>query len=241
MINVLYCGMADDIFSPLLFTPKVKTIFAIDLFDECYSSKGTWKSQKNDIKTVLRNGTNLGSRDRLRFKEEECESPAIYLKGPSTIISEKDDTKKKRWYLKFRYDDADRELVYFYKRNCLQTWPEEITEIRHLMVIGALDPNEFRDDKYTTFRGMMKQRCTRTFSIYARYVFFDRVSIVEGPFTIYKNNKAYPGEIDHTGKLTLTTDVVDVIFSNSNHFEAEDVNGYDNPEEESEYSEETEE
>lgn len=233
MSKVLYCGMADDIISPLLLTPDVKKIYAVSLFDKSYASKGTWASQKRDIKFVLENGTNKGSVDHLKSKEDGHDFMIVNLEGSSTIISEKDDTKKKRWYLKFYYNGKPRGLIYYYDRNCKIIWPEEISDIRHLMVIGALTPNKFRDDDHAVFRNMMKQRCTRTFSIYARYVLFNSVSRVEGPFI--SNNE------DNLGKLTLTVDVIDVIFSDTNHFCAEEDSDYENPEEEPEYySDETE-
>ena len=48
--NVLYCGMADDILTPLILVPNLTTLFVIDKFDSAFAKNNTWEGQKEDIK-----------------------------------------------------------------------------------------------------------------------------------------------------------------------------------------------
>lgn len=63
------------------------------------------------------------------------------LEGPTVIVSEEDDKKNQVWRVKFIYLGKERELVYYYYRNFLQPWPEEIKNISHVISVGTYGYN----------------------------------------------------------------------------------------------------
>ena len=95
MNNIIYCGMAGDIMSPLLLVPDFDTLFVIDLFDPCFSSEGSWKSQKDDIRRILLDGSDENSWSRALYNRQE--KPSIhYLAGKSEIIDENETILDKK-------------------------------------------------------------------------------------------------------------------------------------------------
>lgn len=133
--NILYCGMADDILTPLIIEPNFSKLFVIDLFDSCYSSQGTFNSLMKDIKTHLKNGSNKDSKfvidhvEKIQYLEDKCkiieENIHIY---PNLAV---------RWYLKFEYLELPRELIYYSEFNIKNKWPTDVTNISVIMCMGA--------------------------------------------------------------------------------------------------------
>ena len=71
---MLYLGMAGDIMAPLLLNPNVKTIYVISKFMSHFSSKGTWTSQKDDIRQILVNGNDNNTYSRDIYIEDSLTS-----------------------------------------------------------------------------------------------------------------------------------------------------------------------
>ena len=175
MANVLYLGMANDIMAPLLLVPNLSQLYVISKFDSAFCSGRTWESQMQDIRNYLTNGSDTGSysydifiKDYVfQFPKKKLCKDYHYLEGPSTIISEEyDDTV---WRMKFRYNGKERELIYYHHRNFLATWPEEITNISHIMGQGSVDTDVINKIKGLTFRKMFEERTTEVFYYYALY------------------------------------------------------------------------
>ena len=187
--RVLYLGMANDIMSPLLLAPNLLKLYVISKFDNAFCSGGTWESQMQDIRNYLTNGNDKGSYSYDLFikayvvlfpKKKLCKD-YHYLEGPSTIISEEyDDTV---WRLKFLYNDQERELIYYHHRDFLTTWPEDITNISHIMGQGSVDTDVINKKEGLTFRKMFEERTTEVFYYYALYFshkHFDKLIIKGG-------------------------------------------------------------
>lgn len=159
--TTLYIGMAYDILHPLLLLPEVETIYAISLFDKCFSEDGTWLSQKVRILNILVSG-----KYQVYDKFDKAKVNKLFtarLKGPSTILEEYDDENNNRWYVKFFYQGKERELIYYHHRNALITWPKEIQKVESLMCIGSLSHDNlyFRENK--VLRKMLMTRCVPNF------------------------------------------------------------------------------
>lgn len=148
--------MADDIMHPLLLVPDVKKIYSISLFDKAYSSSGTWESQKQDIINVLMFGRKKCYHDKSIHGDTFAYH---YLKGKSRILKDRDDKENKRWLLVFKYDGVVRELIYYYDRNFLVEWPEEIRNISNISAVGSMSVDGICDSKRKIFRKMLKERC----------------------------------------------------------------------------------
>ncbi|MEK6829136.1 MAG: hypothetical protein AABY15_03335 [Nanoarchaeota archaeon] len=135
--NILYCGMADDILSPILLVPDFDTIFVIDSFDRAFAKDNTWEGQKEDIIQMLSLGNDEHSqhRDVLVNFSKRKNVPIICLKEPCNVISQSDDGNVFR--VKFNYLGKTRNLIYFHHRNYFTTWPDEVKKISHLMSMGA--------------------------------------------------------------------------------------------------------
>ena len=66
-------------------------------------------------------------------------------------------------------NDQERELIYYHHRDFLATWPEEITNISHIMGQGSVDTDVINKIKGLTFRKMFEERTTEVFYYYALY------------------------------------------------------------------------
>lgn len=161
--------MADDIMPPLLINPKVSTIFVISTFDPCFSSKGTWESQKDDIKRILIDGNDKDSYSRRIYIDESDEKSVHYLKSKSIITDDQDDGKI--WRLSFKYNGRPVKLIYYHHRNFLIEWLDEIINIKQVLMMGAFSWTSFVDtySKYDskTIIHMLETRTTKPFEIYA--------------------------------------------------------------------------
>ena len=136
MTNILYIGMADDIISPLLLCPDFDTLFVMDVFDEAYSVDGTFESQKKLITDALVSGyTKTFARDKT---PNQILHHSVYIGGKATIVSN-DDKDDKIWTLKFEWKGKIRTLIRYEMNACQNVWPVEITNISHIITIGALD------------------------------------------------------------------------------------------------------
>ncbi len=156
-VNVLYCGMADDILSPLKLVPDSDVIYVICELDSAFARGGNVKGQQLDIIEMLTLGNDSKSRHReiyaTRYPDAcELDEPCQIL---SPIVYEGN-----RWHLTFIYKGKERKLIYFYN-NFYNTWDEEIQDISHVMSMGAT----FEIDKEDTLLQMLRER-TRTGSKY---------------------------------------------------------------------------
>jgi hypothetical protein len=212
MTNILYCGMANDIMSPLLLVPDTKVIYVISLFDEHFSSKGTWASQKEDIKKVLVDGNDKSKQKATIDKQGSIDyyKRDHYLHSDAKLEEEEDNPNNKRWRLKFKYLGDEKELIYYYERDATHEWPEEITNIRHLMFQGSLSADRFGIKKYAIFREMLKERCQPNFLMYGgwwnhkHYGFTIRLSICNGTRNAHDD--------DRIGVKALKREDVDTFF-----------------------------
>ncbi len=78
-------------------------------------------------------------------------------------------------------NDQERELIYYPHRDFLATWPEEITNISHIMGQGSVDTDVINKIKGLTFRKMFEERTTDVFYYYALYFshkHFDKLIIL---------------------------------------------------------------
>jgi len=126
--NVLYLGMADDILTLLLLAPHARNYFVIDQFDSAFSRDGTLEGQREIIRDVLLNGSNVNCK-------HVPELPTVELDyGPAKIIEEID--LGYRWHLSFDYNNTRRELTVFFK-DFTKEWPRPITCIEAIMGFGA--------------------------------------------------------------------------------------------------------
>lgn len=205
-VRILYCGMADDIMHPLLLAPNVNTIYSISHFDKAFSSRGTWESQKDDIIGVLQAG-----RKKCYHEEETHGNKIEYhkLAGKSKIIKEYDNKTDKIWRVKFRYNGVIRDLVYYYKRDFMIDWPNEIQDISCVTGVGAFDIQMLCGKDGAIFRNMLKERCHPEFrlcalefssKIWAEY--YDKIILKEG-----KNREG-----EKHALLTVNNDNFDEIF-----------------------------
>lgn len=159
--NILYCGMADDITTPMLMVTGFDQLFAIDYFDSAFSPDGSWEGQKQDILDCLGSGCDKYSHHRkvcLHYQDEVL----ILSIGICEIINEVDDGNK--WVVDFRLNSKDRKLTYFHHRNFYEIWDESIRNINHLMSIGA----EFDLDK-PMLKQMFQERCSDSCMYYTTW------------------------------------------------------------------------
>lgn len=157
-MNILYCGMADDITTPILLVPNFTNLFVICKFDSAFALDGTWEGQKKDIINVLKAGNDRISQHTsvLDHYYKHRNMPAInYLIEPATNIEEKDNGKK--WTVKFNYLNLKRKLIYYHHKDFTETWNKEIKDVEHLMCFGA----SFQTYNRPILKDMMKERTTK--------------------------------------------------------------------------------
>ena len=136
--KVLYCGMADDILTPLILVPDLSKLFVIDYFDAAFAKNGTWKGQKEDIKECLVSGSNEKSHHREVYLHYDKNTKIYSIDEPCTIINESD--MNNCWTLTFKYKRKIRKLIYFHHTDFISYWDDDINEINHIMCIGAEFP-----------------------------------------------------------------------------------------------------
>lgn len=136
--RVLYCGMADDIYTPLYIFPELEELFVMDLLDRAYSY--TLELQRDTIVNILTNKTKYS---------DKC-----YLPHKAVIIEE--IRKPKSYYLTFNYNGKIRKLSIFSIDYLLYEWPKQINNIDTLMHIGAPFQLTLRDIRKTNLSDMEK-------------------------------------------------------------------------------------
>jgi len=146
MTTVLYCGMADDIINPRMAVPDVDTIFTLDRFDAAFCTNGTLESKREDILTILREGHDKLSQHAVigyphhRPARWPCRAPGGH--GRAEERTRRDEPG--RWEVQFMCGGKERKLMVFHQ-DFYQDWPEEVTDVDHLMSMGA--PFEFWDHR----------------------------------------------------------------------------------------------
>jgi hypothetical protein len=130
--------MADDILHPLLLVPELTKLFVIDYFDSAFAKNGTWEGQKKDILEILTSGNNKNSRHREVYSHYYKKVPIYYLDDPCKIIKQLDENKC--WEVDFMYKGIKRELNYFHHTNFISKWNKDISDISHVMSMGAVFP-----------------------------------------------------------------------------------------------------
>jgi hypothetical protein len=165
IMNVLYLGMADDIMAPLLLVPELTTLFVIDKFDHHFSKDKTWKGQKEDIKEILINGSDMNSHTRqVNIKCYDYDT-IHYLDGKSTIVEDIDNGSV--WKLKFKYKNFERRLIYYHHRDFLIKWPKDIIDIKHIMMMGAFSWDSFDTKNSKILISMLETRAIPPYYLYA--------------------------------------------------------------------------
>ncbi len=165
-MNVIYLGMADDLFASLTLVPDLTVLYVIDKFDYHY---GSWEEQKNDMKQLLLDGNTSNTRRYKDSLEEGLARVKIgYLKSKCIITSDTDDGTI--WKLDFIYENISRSLIYFHHQDFTIKWPDMITDISHVMMIGSYTWDWFIKDKdKSALPLMLKTRTNDNFWIYAHY------------------------------------------------------------------------
>lgn len=160
--NILYCGMADDILTPILLAPDFDTLFAIDIFDGAFTPEcsSKWEDQKNEILMLLEDGHDQNSWHLKVYKEHHPNWPITKLNGKCTILSNIDDGKC--WHVQFLYENQQRALLYYHHRDFYKTWPSDVKDINHLMSMGAVFMRDKYEPKFVNipkFFNCIKERC----------------------------------------------------------------------------------
>jgi hypothetical protein len=120
--NVLYCGMANDIFTPLVLVPHLDNIYVMDKFDSAFSSDDkTLDQQRTDIIDILTHKTK---------QQGYCDLPY-----KATIL--KEIREPDYFNLVFDYNGKERHLYIFSTDYRQEIWPEIIKDIDVLITIGA--------------------------------------------------------------------------------------------------------
>lgn len=164
--NILYCGMADDILTPLILVPNFTTLFVIDLFDSAFAKGGNWEGQKQDILQCLTDGNNKKSHHMEVYLYYDKSTPTYYIDEPCVMLNEEDNGKI--WRVKFTYKGILRELVYIHHTNFIANWHSEVNSISHLMCMGAEFPIEKR-----MLNKMIQERCDDDCKFYDQFAEFD--------------------------------------------------------------------
>lgn len=176
VVNVLYCGMADDIMLPLLLESNLDNLYVIDLFDECFSWNGTLKSQQDDIVNILKNGDDSKSHSRYIYTNEtrhSCFKPGIelncsdihYLEEKSEILEDERYTNK--WFLKFKYLDKIRTMTIYYQNFLEETWPDEINNVKYIITVGSWSFDTHIEEPSEIWINMLKTRTNDKFMFVA--------------------------------------------------------------------------
>jgi len=178
--KILYCGMADDIMSPLILEGHLEDefnemiIYVIDAFDPAYSSTETLDGQRDDIVNILKNGSDESSINRLisleenddanpfsdeKFPEQTYTSIHTLPFGKCVILS--DVRKSNKWILKFIYGKFNITLISFSHDFVRRKWANEICDLSAIIFIGS---HHFKksDKKFTNFTKMLNTRRHKT-------------------------------------------------------------------------------
>eukprot|EP01079_Euglenida_sp_SAG-EU17-18_P003761 gene3761-4165_t len=170
--NVLYLGMAEDVSTPIQLVGDFDTIFTMNIVDNCYEYGGSIAKIKQTIRSIIKNGAVLcrpGCTSSGYMGCTSCNTPTALLQyppdvdkrsekldgavahkfdlGAGSVIKKNGDTydrKSARWELKFMYGNKERRLVYYFNRNFLKSWPDEIRGIKHVFGHGSWS---FTDDR----------------------------------------------------------------------------------------------
>jgi len=203
--KVLYCGMADDVLSPLLLVPDLTHLYVIDEFDNAFARRisekksGTWETQKKDIKTMLSNGNDNDSHHLDIYREYKGTWPITKLEEPCTLLEETDSNK--RWHLAFKYKGIKRELIYIHHTNFYSIWPSEINDISHVMSMGAVfiveKNGEFKREE-KDFLKMLAERTTTDCLYYDQYNLFDI------QYNLYDHKKGYTTKTVRNTKIIIS-------------------------------------
>ena len=171
-INVLYLGMANDILTPFLLEPNLTNLYVIDLFDDTYSSDKTLNGQRRDIKNKLKTGIDIKEDIRIKYPDVILKDPTNYkpdysidLKHKAIITKETDDGEV--WTLEFILDGICRKLISYYDRNFEDIWPKEVTNISHIIGIGAYAVDLFiMNFDESAINKMFEERTTEEWTYY---------------------------------------------------------------------------
>ncbi len=164
--KVIYCGMADDILTPILLVPNLSKLFVIDLFDRAFAKHYTWEGQKNDILQCLKEGNNKNSHHRDVYLHYNKNTKIYSINEPCIIKNENDDGKC--WIVDFIYKGKERKLIYFHHTNFIADWDKHINGISHVMCMGAEFPIE-----QPALNKMLKERCNEDCKFYDQFAEFD--------------------------------------------------------------------
>lgn len=176
--NMLYCGMANDISTPLILPIHWDTLYVMDLFDSAYSSDGTLEGQKKDIIRQLINGHNQD--DPMlpwlieNLKSEPSNAPLKkeltkyqFSFTPCKIL--KDEEVNGRWHLEIEQAGKIKNIIIFHNYNFCRSWPSEIRNIDFIAAFGAVFPLS----NNIGLNQMIQSRCSNNCTFFFEDYFLD--------------------------------------------------------------------
>lgn len=165
-MNVVYLGMAYDIFTPLALEPDVDVIHSIDIFDEYYGK--TPEGQRQVIIDTINDGSNEKLLEKCKVDEFYGGCPCCadtypkikqFLKTKGRVISSR--VRYGTAITTFEYDGKVRKLVQHYQ-NYNKQWPSSVKDISHIIGVGAFSFNDYLHPKLVE---MIDTRTTKKFKV----------------------------------------------------------------------------
>lgn len=176
--NMLYCGMANDISTPLLLPIHFDTLYVMDLFDSAYSSDGTLDGQKKDIIRQLVKGHNQddpmlawllnklkSNPSNISLKKEIARYQITFT--PYNIL--KDEDVNGRWHLEIEQKGIIKNIIIFHNYNFCRSWPSEIRNIDFITAFGA----GFPLSNNIGLNQMIQSRCSKNCTYFFEDYFLD--------------------------------------------------------------------
>jgi hypothetical protein len=138
--RVLYLGMATDIISPFHLIPDFETLYVINMIDFTY---GTKEEHKEEILSILEHGNDAHAEHIITYRESgvahhpELKGIIRSIDSPATDIHVLEEDEP--WHITFTQNGIKRHLYYYFDLDFNHTWPSIITDIGHVIWIGAND------------------------------------------------------------------------------------------------------
>lgn len=103
------------------------------------------------------------------YSRRKDSTDIIHLKDKAKILFEEDDPDTKKWTMEFDYDGQVRKLVYFYEKNFLDDWSNEINNISQILISNTPFIICLIDDQRSNYIEMIKKHISYplTFNAYS--------------------------------------------------------------------------
>ena len=180
--DILYLGMADDIWSVLSMNINSGTVnlHVIDKFDDAFTS--VLEDQRDDIRSMITNGNNQCGGQR---------TADVCARHKGQIIS--DVATADTWRLEFQYGATTFRMC-VYTRDFMQEWPEEIRDIDCVLCIGSSSWDDFLEPTYLQ---MMTSRTAPSFDIIA-------LTFLHKHFHVHYAVTDRYGNTEHISRVSVT-------------------------------------